>query len=91
MIKVRDVDILSFWPLINKKLKNRIKLYCASKKSELVKKELVKYKSKNLINYSCIGIASGAMNYLRSSNKIKFRGKLLQLGNQKFFVQRINL
>ena len=39
-----------------------------------------------------MGIASGAAELLlRSSNKIKFRGKLLQLGNQKFFVQRINL
>ena len=46
LIKVNDVDILTFWPLINKKLKKkRIKLYCASKQSELVKKKLVKYKS----------------------------------------------
>ena len=45
LIKVNDVDVLTFWPLINKKLKKRIKLYCASKQSELVKKKLVKYKS----------------------------------------------
>ena len=36
-----------------------------------------------------MGIASGAADLLlRSSNKIKFRGKLLQLGNQKILCSK---
>ena len=36
-----------------------------------------------------MGIASGAAELLlRSSNKIKFRGKLLQLGNQKILCSK---
>ena len=80
MIKVRDVDILSFWKFINKKLKkNKIKLYCASKKSELVKKKLVKYKSiKDLIVYSYMEIISVVAELqTRSINKILFCGKIL--------------
>ena len=46
LIKVNDINILSFWPLINKNLrKKKIKLYCASKNSELVKRGYVKYLS----------------------------------------------
>ena len=46
LIKVGKINVLTHWHLINKNLKNKkIKLYCASKNSELVKKGLVKYLS----------------------------------------------
>lgn len=46
LIKVNEKNVLSFWPLINKNLKKKkIKLYCASKSSELVKRGYVKYLS----------------------------------------------
>ncbi len=48
LIKVNEKNVLSFWPLINKNLRRKkIKLYCASKNSELVKKGYVKYLSIN--------------------------------------------
>ena len=51
LIKVNDINILSFWPLINKNLrKKKIKLYCASKNSELVKRGYVKYLSIKTFN-----------------------------------------
>ena len=46
LIKVNNVDVLSYWPMINSNLnKKNIKLYCASKNSELVKRKLVRYMS----------------------------------------------
>ena len=46
LIKVNNIDILSNWPMINSNLnKKKIKLYCASKNSELVKRKLVRYMS----------------------------------------------